>query len=81
MSEQSLPSRDTDVRERIRGFVLETFPLARQNPPGDADPLLESGLVDSVGILELVKVGEARAATLFRSQLSGCQAEDNRQDH
>ena len=54
MSEQSLPSRGKDVRERIRGFVLETFPLARQDPPGDADPLLESGLVDSLGILELV---------------------------
>jgi len=54
MSEQGLRSREEDVRDRIRGFVLETFPLARHNPPGDADPLLESGLVDSLGILELV---------------------------
>ena len=54
MSEQRPFSLDEDPRDRIRQFILERFPLARQNPPGDADPLLESGLVDSLGILELV---------------------------
>ena len=38
----------------MREFILDRFPLARQNPPGDGDPLLENGLVDSLGILELV---------------------------
>jgi acyl carrier protein len=54
MSEQPLSDRNRGARERIRDFILERFPLARQSPPGDADPLLESGLVDSLGILELV---------------------------
>ena len=41
---------NTDVRE----FVLKTFPLARKRAIHDAEPLLESGIVDSQGILELV---------------------------
>ena len=49
-----LPSDQQDVGQRIRAFILERFPLARQAPPGDTDPLLASGLVDSLGILELV---------------------------
>ncbi|HKQ60685.1 MAG TPA: acyl carrier protein [Candidatus Polarisedimenticolaceae bacterium] len=40
---------------RIREFVRRRFPLARQLAAGDDDPLLESGVVDSLGILELVQ--------------------------
>lgn len=43
-----------DVKERIRGFVLEKFPLARTRRVKDPDELLESGIVDSLGILDLV---------------------------
>jgi acyl carrier protein len=43
-----------NVTQQIRDFILGHFPAARQSPPGDADPLLESGIVDSLGILELV---------------------------
>ena len=54
MSEQQFPDSTESIRDRVRAFILDRFPLARQNPPSDTDPLLESGLVDSLGILELV---------------------------
>lgn len=44
----------TAVNERIRGFVLDKFPLARKRGVKDADELLESGIVDSLGVLDLV---------------------------
>lgn len=40
---------------RVREFVRRRFPLARQLAAQDDDPLLESGVVDSLGILELVQ--------------------------
>jgi acyl carrier protein len=42
------------AQERIRIFILEKFPLARKRGISDADSLLESGIVDSMGVLELV---------------------------
>jgi acyl carrier protein len=39
---------------RIRAFVLEKFPLARKQQLKDSDALLESGILDSLGILDLV---------------------------
>ena len=39
---------------RIREFVLTRFPLARERNPGDGDSLLDSGIIDSLGILDLV---------------------------
>lgn len=42
------------VNERIRGFVLDKFPLARKRALKDSDELLESGIVDSLGVLDLV---------------------------
>lgn len=47
-------STGTSVRDRIRSFVLEKFPLARTRRVSDSDELLESGIVDSLGILDLV---------------------------
>ena len=43
------------MRHRIREFILSRFPLARQQPPADDDSFLDLGLVDSLGILELVE--------------------------
>ncbi len=40
--------------ERIRHFILNQFPLARQRDIGDEDPLLRTGIIDSLGILEVV---------------------------
>lgn len=39
---------------RIRHFILNQFPLARQRAVGDDDPLLRTGILDSLGILEVV---------------------------
>lgn len=55
MSEPRPTIASDGLPDQIRAFVLDRFPLARQNPPGDTDPLLDSGLVDSLGVLELVQ--------------------------
>lgn len=44
-----------DVGMRIRQFILKQFPLARkQSSFADDSSLLESGLIDSLGVLDLV---------------------------
>ena len=40
--------------EKIKQFVLKTFPLARKNGLKDGEKWLETGLLDSLGILDLV---------------------------
>ena len=39
---------------RIRQFVFQKFPLAKRRKVADDDNLLESGIIDSLGVLELV---------------------------
>lgn len=39
---------------QIREFILEKFPLARKQQLKDSDALLESGILDSLGVLDLV---------------------------
>jgi acyl carrier protein len=46
------------MNERIRQVVLEKFPLAKKRSVKDSDELLESGIVDSLGILDLVAILE-----------------------
>ena len=43
-----------EVAASIRDFVLKQFPLARKHKIKDSDPLLESGMLDSMGVLEVV---------------------------
>ena len=45
---------NTDAVLRIRQFVLQKFPLARKRRVADGDNLLEGGIIDSLGVLELV---------------------------
>ena len=40
--------------ERIRNFIMEKFPLARKRGVTFQDDLLGSGILDSLGILDLV---------------------------
>ena len=54
MSDQSEAATPAARAEVLRAFVRRTFPLARKKALGDDHPLLESGIVDSLGILELV---------------------------
>lgn len=42
------------LRAQIRAHVISHFHLGHR-APGDEDSLLESGLIDSLGILELVE--------------------------
>jgi acyl carrier protein len=42
------------IEDRVREFVLKQFPLARKNGLKSEDRWLESGLIDSLGILDLV---------------------------
>ena len=43
------------IDARILAFVQERFPFARQRRVAREDSLLESGIVDSLGVLELVE--------------------------
>ena len=39
---------------KIREFILQQFPLAKKRALKDADDLLETGVIDSMGVLEIV---------------------------
>jgi len=39
---------------QLREFILQKFPLARKRGVKDGDLLLENGILDSMGVLELV---------------------------
>lgn len=47
------------TQARIREFVLSKFPLAKKRALGDGDPLLSHGIIDSLGILEVVTFVES----------------------
>jgi acyl carrier protein len=40
--------------DRIKDFVLAKFPLARRRGIKESEPLLDAGILDSMGVLELV---------------------------
>ncbi len=42
------------VASRIRTFLVERFPSARARPIGDDDQLLANGILDSLGVLDVV---------------------------
>ena len=43
------------TRDQIRQFIFEKFPLAKSRSLEDSSALLEEGVLDSLGILELVE--------------------------
>jgi acyl carrier protein len=45
--------------ERIQQHIIKKFPRAKQNHLVDNDNLLEGGILDSMGVLELVEFIEA----------------------
>lgn len=49
------PIAQPEIEEEIRRFLFESFPLG-DDPAGlaDGDSLVEAGLIDSTGVLELV---------------------------
>lgn len=42
------------IGEQVRSFIMKTFPLARRVSLRNEDPLLEGGIIDSLGVLSLV---------------------------
>ena len=42
------------IEQRIHGFLLEKFPLARKSGVNKDTALLEKGILDSLGILDVV---------------------------
>jgi acyl carrier protein len=47
------------MRDTIRSFILDQFPSARRKNLQDADRLIESGIIDSLGILDIVAFVES----------------------
>ena len=46
---------DTQVlADRLKEFVYKKFPLAKKQSVKNGDALLDSGIIDSLGILDLV---------------------------
>ncbi len=43
-----------DVLTKVRDYIYQHFPLAQQRTLSDTDSLLASGVVDSMGVLDLV---------------------------
>jgi len=43
-----------NMLEEIKGFIYRKFPLARNKSINFEDSLLESGIIDSLGVLEIV---------------------------
>ncbi len=43
------------VNHLLRQFIIRQFSQARTRALADEDPLLESGIVDSLGVLDLVR--------------------------
>jgi acyl carrier protein len=49
----------------LREFVLKQFPAARKFELGEDDSLLERGIIDSMGVLEIVNYIETEFDVLF----------------
>jgi acyl carrier protein len=45
--------------EKIRAFVVENYLFGEEGKLGNSDSFMESGIIDSTGILELVRFLEA----------------------
>ena len=51
---------ENNVNSNVRQFVFKKFPLARKQQVKDSDALLESGMLDSQGVLEVVEFIEQK---------------------
>ena len=46
------------IEVKLRNFIYDNFPLAKRRRIDGGDSLLESGIVDSIGILDIVRFVE-----------------------
>jgi len=56
------------LNERFRSFIVERFPLARKRGIEFQDNLLESGILDSLGILDLVSFIEQNFGFILKDE-------------
>jgi acyl carrier protein len=54
MNKSNTTMEQKQINESLRQFILEHFPSARRRPLGELDPLLQSGIIDSLGVLDVV---------------------------
>ncbi len=54
------PSKTTAVNDEIRQFVIENFLFGKGENLLDGESLLDKGLIDSTGVLELIQFVEDR---------------------
>jgi acyl carrier protein len=57
-----------DLAGEVRQFVLDCFPLARKRHIKNSDALLESGIFDSQGVLDVVSFIEQRFSTTIEDE-------------
>ena len=43
-----------NLKEDVRNYILSAFPMARKNKINFENSLLETGIIDSLGVLEIV---------------------------
>lgn len=54
-----------EIQTEIRDFIIKQFPAARARDVSEQDSLLDGGIVDSLGILEIVTFMEERFQILL----------------
>jgi acyl carrier protein len=50
---------NTARQQQIRDFILRQFPLARRPGISDGDSLIDGGIIDSMGVLDIVSFLES----------------------
>jgi acyl carrier protein len=60
MSQGADTTIQDETQAAIHEFILQQFPTARKRGVSETDSLLEQGIIDSMGILELVNFIEGR---------------------
>lgn len=66
MTKETSIEQTDSIESKIRDFVSKTFPAARKQTIRATDEWLQSGLIDSLGILDLVQFLEKQ----FRIHIS-----------
>ncbi len=51
-----------NIQEHVRKFIVSRFPSARRRELHNTEPLLENGIIDSLGVLDLVAFMEEEFA-------------------
>lgn len=60
---------ETEIRERLRTYIIENFLYAEHHAQlQDDDRLLDRGIIDSMGVLEVVGFLESEFAVLVDDQ-------------